>query len=189
MNFEEKLLVELKAEMADRATRETVGGPRRITGRRWVAGTAVAGVAAAGAVAVPLVTGSATPAYAITSNADGSVTVKINEFRHPDRLQADLAARGIRSDITYLAPGKNCAADPFPGRHGHPTDPATWPIQDTDNNEYKITPQHIAPAQTLVLRFKENPQHTSAVLGFWLGNGPVKPCKIVNGPTWNPPTP
>lgn len=189
MNFEERLLTELKAEMADRTTRELTGSPRRITGRRLAVGAAVAGVAAAGAVAVPLVAGSATPAYAITTNPDGSVTVKINEFRHPDRLQADLAARGIRSDITYLAPGKRCAIDPFPGQHGRPTDPATWPIQIADNNEFKIAPQRIGPAQTLVLRFGENPQRNRGVLGFWLGNGPVKPCKIVNGPTWNPPAP
>jgi hypothetical protein len=48
-------------------------------------------------------------------------------------------------------------------------------------------PRGVGAAQTLVLRFKENPKHTSAVVGFWLGDGPVKPCTIVNGPTWNTP--
>lgn len=189
MNFEEKLLVELKSEMDDRAIQETTGAPRRITGRRVAAGAAITGVAAVAAVAAQVATGTAAPAYAITSNPDGTVTVKINEFRRPDRLQADLAARGIRTQITYLAPGENCAADPFPGRRGPSTDHAAWPIQVTDRNEYKVVPHLLGPDQTLVVRFKENPRRTSAVLGFWLGAGPVKPCTIVNGPVWSPPTP
>jgi hypothetical protein len=117
MNFEEKLLMELKAEMAERTDREPEQA-RWITGRRMLAGAALLGTAAAAVIAVPLVTGSATPAYALTKQADGSIRIQINEFRDPEKLQADLATQGVTASVTYLEPGKSCANDPTAEQQG-----------------------------------------------------------------------
>lgn len=54
MNFEERLLMELKAEMARRATREPARRPRWIMTRTRIGAVAVM---AAAAVAVPLMPG------------------------------------------------------------------------------------------------------------------------------------
>ncbi|MEV5411519.1 hypothetical protein AB0K60_22110 [Thermopolyspora sp. NPDC052614] len=139
MSFEERLLVELKAHLVERAGAEadTVAGSgadaragsgggaeaggasarRRRIGGRVVAGIGLLGAAAVAAVAVPLLTGTQTSAYALTRNPDGTIRVQINELRDPDRLEADLRAQGVAADIAYLPEGKKCAADadPAPG--------------------------------------------------------------------------
>ena len=59
MTFEEKLLMELKAEVSERAARQNARPDRRITGRRLVAAAAVVGISAAAVAAIPVVRGVA----------------------------------------------------------------------------------------------------------------------------------
>jgi hypothetical protein len=208
MNFEERLLAELKAEVAERAARGCAPARRRVIGRRLLAGSVVAAVAAAAVVAMPLLTTSDT-AYAVARNADGSITVQINEMRHPDRLEADLARQGVSADITYLPQHKRCAndnrltsADPQPPE-GLPMHSAkmkeflrharNWPSQKAfrwvdpkkDPNVFRIYPKYVKPGQTLVVEIAESEKTKLWKLGHYLAVGRVKPCVFEDDPYWN----
>jgi hypothetical protein len=86
---------------------------RRPTRRRLALGVGLA-AAAGGAVALVGLPGApnhggtpAAAAWAVTPNADGSVSVVINEYRDAAGLQAKLRAAGLRANVT-AAPSK-CA--------------------------------------------------------------------------------
>lgn len=147
--------MELKAEIGERNERAARGPARSKTRRRLLAGVAAAGIAAAAMVAVPLVTGSESSAYALTRNPDGSLTLKINEFRDSDQVERDLAELGVKADVSYVKPGTWCAPDR--GR--------------------MVGASSIDPAD---LRSKD-----PKVFGFVLIDGPVKPCTVVDDPSWN----
>ncbi|MFG1964059.1 hypothetical protein [Nonomuraea sp. NPDC049028] len=209
MRFKEQLLMELKTEIAARNTARRV-----VVRRRLLAGAAVAAMAAAAAVAVPFLTGSETPAYAVTKNGDGSVTLKITEFRNPDQVEKDLATAGVTADVSYVKPGTRCApgrgdADfgpSFSKEEITSKDPAVQKrvreaIENSVNKktfklgrgEVRISPQYIKTGQTAVMEFVENADQTSgpekprALWGFsgYLITGPVKPCKVIDDPSWD----
>jgi hypothetical protein len=208
MNFEERLLAELKMEVAERAARGRAPAQRRVTGRRFLAGAVVAAVAAAAVVAMPLLTTSDT-AYAVARNADGSVTVQINEMRHPDRLEEDLARQGVSANITYLPQHKRCAnnnrvtsAEPQPPEglpmhsakmkefirqaYNRPSRKAfMWADPRKNANVFKIYPQLIKPGQTLVLEVAESEKTKLWKIGNSFAVGRVKPCVFEEDPYWN----
>ncbi|MEU8140386.1 hypothetical protein [Nonomuraea sp. NPDC048901] len=109
-NFEERLLTALKDDIAGRRADPVVQPParRRRTGRVVGLATAVAGVTAATVVAMNVYGGAATPAFAVTRNADGSVEVRISEFRDPGELTAKLAAAGVTAVVDYLPADQTC---------------------------------------------------------------------------------
>ncbi|MEV4456006.1 hypothetical protein [Microbispora sp. NPDC049633] len=155
-----------------------------------------AGVAAA-AVTAPLVAGGGTPAYAVTENADGTITVALNEMRDPEGLRADLLAAGVTADVSFLAPHTRCAdarfegVDPSYGSRGHTEEQLRngverWrsfeAAQVVDVREIRIRPEFIRPGETLVLEFRDNRDARRPWrLGAWLAEAgsPVKPCTPV----------
>ena len=189
--------MDLKTEFAARAER------RRRTGRRLFAGAAVAGLAAAAAIAVPLLTGSETPAYAVAKNPDGSLIVTINELQDPKGLQARLNNQGIRADVTYTprdkmcAPGRGVGADyaydppersaltaqqraefdrPENWRSADAASPISW-------DKLKISPSFMRPEETLVLEFRlGNDPRVKWNLRGWLAKAgsTVRPCTLVD---------
>ncbi len=104
-HFESALLHELRAVVTDRGA---VAAPRRRRSRplRWAAAAGVVGV---GTTALLLAPGGGTPAYAVDVDGHGDVTVTIHRLADPDDLVRDLAARGIRANVTYPAHGMQCA--------------------------------------------------------------------------------
>jgi hypothetical protein len=116
----------------------------RWTRPRLLAGAT--GAVAASAAAVTLLLGASTspPAYAITTNDDGSVLVQINEHSALPQANAKLADMGIHEQVTiYMATGPaavsgpvNCA--PAPGAKG----PRLKVLVGTDGTEV------IAPGQS-----------------------------------------
>src|SRR5262249_57944712 len=80
----------------------------------------VALVAAAG---VPYLSDGAAPAYAVTQNGDGTVTVQITSLRDAAGLQQKLGEAGIRAVVQYLPPGKACR-EPWFTPAGPPSHPA-----------------------------------------------------------------
>lgn len=192
MSFEERLLMELKAEVAVRGERR-----RRVTVRRLFAGVAIAGAAAAAAVAVPLLTGAERPAYAVSQNADGTIRVRIHEFRDADKLERDLRARGVTADISYTPPGKRCANDRGRVVGGRVTSAEEWAKSVSGeaarvrDGGVDIDPAHVGAGRTLVLEFTENDDRNPSgprVLWQFAGRvveGPVKPCVLVEDPLWN----
>lgn len=186
MKYEEQLLMELKAEITDRVERR-----RRLTHRLYAGGAAVL-VAAAAAFAVPMLTGTERPAYAVTKNTDGTVRVEINEFKDADQLERDLAAAGIKADITYVPAGKQCKA----GRGqtggtalgGEPGSGASW-MRD---GGVEIDPRRIGADRTLVLEFAGDHQETAEtkerpLLWRLTGSlivGQVAPCTVIDDSSW-----
>jgi hypothetical protein len=210
MNFEERLLAELKAEAAERAARKRVRRSRKAHGRRLLTAAGIAGACTLAAIVAPTVTGSEAAAYAVTRNADGSITVTINEMRDSGKLERDLAANGVRADITYLPQRKRCAGDgrgtsvdPQPPRgvpmksrkmeewvegHGNnmPTSRAfRWPSPRKTPNVFEVFPEYIQQDQMLVLELGESHMTKQWKLGVYLISGPVKPCVLENDPFWN----
>ncbi|MGW5261498.1 hypothetical protein ACWEQG_11005 [Microbispora sp. NPDC004025] len=207
--FEDRLLAELKAEIVAREARTHVPAVRRIARPRFLAGAAIA---AAAAVAVPLVVGQQTPAYALTKNPDGSINLKINEFRDPDQVERDLAKMGVPADITYLPLGKKCADGRAPFVAGDDASFTKEEIKSDDpavrarvrkkienlassraiqpKNGITIHPEFVEPGQVVLIEINENPvrrdaEHPGVAWQFSgrLTDGPVKPCRVVDDPT------
>ncbi|SEG63739.1 hypothetical protein SAMN05444920_103618 [Nonomuraea solani] len=209
MNFKEHVLMELKAEIVARNQAR-----RRLVRRRLITGAAVAGIAASAAIAVPFLIGSESPAYAVTKHDDGTITLKINEFRDPDKVEKDLAAAGLTADVSYVKPGTRCAtgrgksegSPSFPKEELQSKDPAVQKkieeaMEQSQNakafklgrGEVRISPQYIKTGQTAVMEFVENSDQSSGpdkprVLWEFAGfviTGPVQPCKVVKDPSWD----
>ncbi|MEV0597389.1 hypothetical protein [Nonomuraea cavernae] len=187
MRFEEQLLMDLKAEIVDRDERR-----RRVT-RRLFAGSTVALVAMTAAFAVPLLTETAKPAYAVSKKADGTVRVEINEFTDADQLERDLNAAGVRADISYLPPGKECKV----GRGKTvsqvvATGPDSSAVARMRGDVLDINPRRLGGDQTLVLEFAGNATETAETkkqqmlwrLTSSVITGQVGPCVAIDDPTW-----
>lgn len=179
--------MDLKAEIERRAA-------RRRRHRRLYTGGAVAAVAAAVTLAVPSLT--VAPAYAVSTNADGTVRVEINEFKDADKLERDLMANNVRADITYLPPGKQCQSGRGKKRPG-----GGPPAMSHESNAVArirrgggldINPRLLGKDQTLVLEFsgytedspdlpKDKPQY-SVTAGIVVG--PVALCVPVDNPSY-----
>ncbi|TDC05578.1 hypothetical protein E1267_19005 [Nonomuraea longispora] len=184
MNFEEQLLMDLKTEIAARADRR-----RRLTRTRSVLG--VAGMAAVAAIAVPLLTGTGTPAYAVSTNTDGTISVEINEFRDADKLEGDLKEAGVQADVSYVPIAKQCE----PGRGevvgGEPStleefrDSMGYKAARVRTGGVDIDPRYVGQGQTLVMEFAENKESaeggviTSRFKALVM-TGPVEPCTLVD---------
>jgi hypothetical protein len=89
---------------------------RRAFQRPRVLAGSTLGLAGVGAALVLALSGSAAPpAYAITTNGDGSVLVKLNYNANQNlpQVNAKLAAMGTHEQITiYMAPGAAAASGP-----------------------------------------------------------------------------
>ncbi|MFD0885644.1 hypothetical protein ACFQ08_13905 [Streptosporangium algeriense] len=192
MSFEEQILMQMKAEITARADRRRIG-------RRLFTGAAVAGLAAAATIAVPLLTGSEQAAYAVTRNTDGTINVKLNEFRDADKLEQDLKRMGVSADITYLKSGKACQGDRGDVVGG--ASPEEWEGSASAKavrllprgGGLEIDPRYVGNGQTLVMMLTENKDRvfgtersgTQWQLPTYVVNGQVKPCVVVDDPLWN----
>ncbi|HEX6354710.1 hypothetical protein [Actinophytocola sp.] len=110
--FEQNLLTELREVVAEQAS---VPPPRRALLRgRLALTTAGVGLLAAGLlIGVPAMYGDRTsPAYAVTNNDDGTVTVMLNRLEDPEGLERELAAHGITAEVDFSPPGKQCRISP-----------------------------------------------------------------------------
>jgi hypothetical protein len=119
--FEEKLLGELKSVIEQRKAERPAQAPTRapLWRRPRVVSVASAGALAIGAaVGVPLLGGesaapSASAAFELTTNDDGTITVTIREFDDADELEAQLEAHGVPADVAYTPEGERCQPDRF----------------------------------------------------------------------------
>jgi len=124
--FEDRLLAELRREIDLRADDDTAeAAPTSVERRRFRARTAftaprlglVALACAAVAGAAVLMPGSPaeSPAYAVVSHSDGSLTVTLNDIgiggTLPDEFVDRLEANGIHVVVDKLPNGYECAED------------------------------------------------------------------------------
>jgi hypothetical protein len=88
----------------DRTEPSAVHRPPRLRRRALIGvGLATAAGAAIAVVGLPGAQHNGAPAaWSVTKNADGSVTVKISDFRDPDGLQRKLRAAGLRAEVGTL---------------------------------------------------------------------------------------
>ncbi|MFI0816151.1 hypothetical protein ACH4TX_35590 [Streptomyces sp. NPDC021098] len=122
--FEERLLDELKREVALRAAE---AGPAPSVARRLVTprrvGFALAACGAAAAVAVALPGSSATPAYAVEKNPDGTVTLTLDDINisGPEQrnLVRDLRESGVHTQLNQIPKGMRCKANRGEELNGH----------------------------------------------------------------------
>ncbi len=186
--------MELKAEVAERAER---GRARSgwFTSRKIGLAAGLAASAAAVAVAVPVFTGG-TPAFAVVNNPDGSVDVRIAEFRDPDKLEQALKEVGVTAEIQYRVNpdwnGPHCTREggtevpqasesdgkPLPDARID-DDPA---IKDeSGENAFRVYPKRFAKDETLVLNAygvgSDGWQFDTAIY-----RGAVPECKWVSYP-------
>jgi hypothetical protein len=149
-NFEERLLSALKEEITT-GTEPVVVTPMRRPRRRLVGLTAaVAGVAAAATLVVTVTGVFSSPAYAVTQGPDGAVGVRIDEFRDPGGLAAELADAGVKAVVDYLPYGQTC--QPSRGQRGDVGGQFSTSIgQDGDGISFRIEKGQVPAGQTLVL--------------------------------------
>ncbi len=104
--FEDNLWVKVVREHGDELARiERTDQPRRVTRPRLLAGTTVGLAAIAVAAALLLGASTSPPAFAITRNHDGTVTVNLRKLAGIAGANAKLAAMGVRAQIA--APTKH----------------------------------------------------------------------------------
>jgi hypothetical protein len=97
--FEQSLLTELRAHVAERSANR----PARATGRRLRLPLAASAVVAA-AISATVLTGptvSPSSAFTVETQADGGVVVTVHDLRDADGLEHALAAEGVEAEVTY----------------------------------------------------------------------------------------
>jgi hypothetical protein len=100
-HFETALLEELRAHVAERPATEAVPQRPRRTRRRWAAGLATAAAAATAYVVVAPGGPAASPAYAVTQDADGDVVVTVHRLEDAAGLESALRAHGIDASVDF----------------------------------------------------------------------------------------
>ncbi|MFG2043432.1 hypothetical protein [Dactylosporangium sp. NPDC048998] len=179
--FEERLLNELKAVVAER-TQETGAVPARRGRRRLVVAGVTAGVAAV-AVAATAAVESNSAAYAVERDPDGSVRVSIFDYRDPEGLRQRLASFGVRAAVNFLPAGQACReprADYVP-RDRMPLALVDFSPLGSDRSYFRVRPQYIGENQTFVYTVQVDKRRHEQRFAIRLANGPVAPCTPVPG--------
>jgi hypothetical protein len=186
-NFEERLLVELRglvtAEPVDRRQpRRPWRGPRLA-----VAGGLAAVLAAAAIAGAFFFSAGTQAAYAVTKNADGSVTVEIDSLTDAAGLQAKLQSAGVNAVVEYLPAGKMCKQPWFTpaGHQGGETQQSS--VGPAGDGKTRFTISGDLPAdETLVVTTQTGPGDDRA-LGLGWARGEVPPCQVVDAPAGSGP--
>jgi hypothetical protein len=144
--FEDRLWSELVREHADQMPLPTITA--RTSRRRpaLITGTALATAIAAAAAVLVFTATTSTPAYAVTDNSDGTVTVTLHDVQAITALNAALAHDGIAARAIPLT--ADCPIHGFPNPMPAGTNPSTYSIT--------IVPREIPAGYTAVLAVCEN---------------------------------
>lgn len=182
--FEERLLTELRRVVV--AERQVLGvcEPTRPARFGWSRRVAMAGgvaavLAVASAAGVPLLVGGegAAPAYAVTPNGDGTVTVEISSLRDADGLESELREAGVPAEVQYLPPGKACKEQTFvPAAASPGSGRVESSVSSTGSGSVRFTIDTgtIAAGQTLVIYTQELPVPSDAPLVESTGQQPAQ---------------
>jgi hypothetical protein len=186
-NFEERLLGELRSLVAappvDRGQRRPLRrGPRLV-----LAGGLVAVLAAAAGAGVFFLSAGTQAAYAVTRNADGTVTVEIDSLTDAAGLQAKLQAAGVNAVVEYLPEGKICK-QPWFTPIGHPVGGTTQSdVEQLSGGGVRFTISADIPADaTMVISTQTGPDREQS-LGIGFAQGEVPPCEVVDAPAGSGP--
>jgi hypothetical protein len=193
--FEERLLGELRREVvASGGSPEVVVTKRQSRVRRRVTFAAALGfVAVAVAVGGVFLTRGAAPAYAVTKNANGTVTVQIDSLSDAAGLEQKLKEAGVPAVVEYLPEGKMCAHPWFtPWRH-HPGGMTSSGVdQNSGMTMFTIDGPSLPDDVTLVITTQtlgpapDGSGHVGSALGIAYAQGPVPACQVVDAPPGPP---
>ena len=129
--FEDRLWTDLVREHGEllRLHPGPAAAPTAVRRRRPAvltgAALAAVGVIATGVLALTATT-AAPPAFAVTDNADGTVTVTLNDIQAITGLNAELARDGIPAEAIPIT--SDCPVHGFPNAMPAGTDPNTYTI-------------------------------------------------------------
>ena len=145
--FEDRLWEDLVHEHGDQMRAPALTRPARRRRPGLITGAALAGVGViAAAVLIFTATTAAPPAYAVTTNPDGTVTVTLHDVQAITALNAELARDGIRAEAIPLT--ADCPVHGFPNAMPAGTDPDTYTIT--------IVPSDIPAGDTAGVAVGEN---------------------------------
>ncbi|GAA3466139.1 hypothetical protein [Nonomuraea roseola] len=186
-NFEERLLSALKDDMASENL-VTVTPARRGHGR--LLGLAAAVTGAAAAATLVLYGGTASPAFAVEKQADGSIEVRISEFRDPEELERRLRDENVNADVTYLPAGQTCKAPRGRAKaSGGRFEASVGSVEGGGGIVFKIKEGEIIAGQTLVMTVSSDPEHLDRPpvgMALEVVEGTVGPCEVVPMPLPTP---
>jgi hypothetical protein len=187
-NFEERLLRELRSLVAappvDRGHRHAFWRRRQLV----LAGGLAAVLAAAAAAGVFVLSAGTQAAYAVTRNADGTVTVEVDSMTDAAGLQAKLQAAGVNAVVEYLPEGKACKQPWFtPAGVGAAGKTRGSEVERTSDGATRFTISgNLSAATTLVITTQTGPGDERA-LGIAWAKGDVPPCEVVDAPAGSGP--
>ncbi|MFI6478657.1 hypothetical protein ACIBH1_12030 [Nonomuraea sp. NPDC050663] len=154
--LEEKLIRVVEARAADAPPVH----PRRRR-RQAIRIGAIAAVAA-GVITVPtLLSGGTAPAYAVAENADGSLTITVNEIKDPATLEAKLRSHGVRSKVTI---GQRCGTpdtaahfrtEPHQDGQRSGMDKETGNLVEVHDRNFRVDPIAIPAGATIAIGFAQ----------------------------------
>jgi hypothetical protein len=159
-NLWDELVREHQAEYVH-PVRATTSGPAR---RRLLVGMSLGLAGAATATALALTAGTVAPAFAVTSNPNGTVTVTISQIAGISGANTELAALGVRATAIPIVQGCTAALQRLPkaASGGILSQPSSGPLQSIT-----IEPSAIPAGDTVVLAAAQNAgavQMTDAVV-------------------------
>ena len=183
-NFEERLLVELKSLVA---AAPSEGQRRALWHRpRLVLAGGLAAAAAAVVAGVLVFSTGTQAAYAVTKNADGTVTVEIDSLTDAAGLQAKLQEAGVNAVVEYLPVGKICK-QPWYTPAGQAGGTQQSSVGQSGDGAIRFTISGDRPAgTTLVITTQTGPGNLTA-LGMGYAQGDVPPCQVVDAPAGSGP--
>jgi hypothetical protein len=182
-NFEERLLVELRTIVAEAPVTR---GRRRTVPRFALAGGLAAVLALTAVVGVVFLSAGAQAAYAVSTNADGSVTVEIDSLSDAAGLQEKLRAVGVSAVVEYLPAGKACR-QPWFTPASSAGEMSSSEVEQTAGGASRFTISGDRPAgTTLVITTQTGPAGERA-LGIAFAQGDVPPCEVVDAPAGSGP--
>lgn len=210
VNFEERLLAELRAVVEERAAMPAFQAPatpaseeararwsgggalggigaRRLAPRLVVGGAAVAAIAA-GVLAVSSGTGDTSSAFAVEPQGNGEVRVEISSLSDAQGLEKALEEAGVKADVNYLAAGMVCREPRFTPSGGAPErTKSSGSVRQTDSGVvFTITRNGIDPGDTLLVTASPGPEGMGDMVGVQIAEGAVSACDPVPAPELPP---
>ncbi len=200
-NFEERLLAELRAVVAERgAEAATAGAGASPAARRWAPRLALGGGAVCAAAAAALIVtaggGGTTSAYAVEPQANGDVSVEIHSLKDADGLEQALREAGVPADVNYLGTGMACREPRFqpvtataPGggdAAGGEEVTSSVGAASGGGTNFTISRNAVGPGETLVLTASPGPGGSGDSLQMEVAAGDVAPCLAVPAPAGAP---
>jgi hypothetical protein len=144
-------------------------------------------VAVAAAAGVFFFSSGTQAAYAVTENADGTISVQIDSLTDAAGLQSALQSDGVNAVVEYLPEGKMCQQPWFTpaGHAAGGTQQSSVGRNPDGSTTFSISGDRPA-GDTLVISTQTGPNGEQA-LGIGWARGTVPPCQVVDAPAGSGP--